>query len=650
MVDPSANHEDENAPVRIGRGRFIGAGLAAAGAALIPQARAATGRTAAAEEGPPVAAGPIPQIPYRAEFPNLPAVPLDADGIKDTLEKLAVRSVQTTQSKQGLSRTYTIGGVTQTGYEFLFGTGSSAETELRELAERWRRNPKRAAADLQRNIRRRSDAAAVQGLSLEQPEQFSISWTNVPNVYETGRPHLHAWAASLTDVEAATRQFWPMIAGHGFGYNLIVPERVSGARARALRQAFGSAWSAEVRRALAAGNLYVIDMSLFEALGTPQIVNGAPRFTPATMTLLIRNKQTKSLTPVAIAVSGSKGAGRQVYRKETASKGAWLYALQAAKASVTLWGVWLGHVYHWHIVTAALQMTMFNTLPTDHPVYLLLQPQSNYLIPFDDVLIAAWPAIAPPTSLTTANDFLALANGYATGRSFFDDDPLTTIAQLGLRQKDFTAKTAWDKYPVVQRLLTLWNLVSKYVEAFVGASYPSDAAVAGDTALQTWIATSSSSDPVAGGNVEGLPVMDSRAALSRTLTSMLYRITAHGIARLNSTSSPALTFVANFPHCLQRADIPSPRAQISTKTLLSYLPRTDAIAQSVNFYFIFAYSTPYVPFIPLTGVGSNLFFPGGTGDSRNRALVDLRNGLAKFIGVYQPDMPQRFQWPLNIET
>ena len=236
MVDPSANHEDENAPVRIGRGRFIGAGLAAAGAALIPQARAATGRTAAAEEGPPVAAGPIPQIPYRAEFPNLPAVPLDADGIKDTLEKLAVRSVQTTQSKQGLSRTYTIGGVTQTGYEFLFGTGSSAETELRELAERWRRNPKRAAADLQRNIRRRSDAAAVQGLSLEQPEQFSISWTTSRTSTRPGRPHFHAWASSLTDVDAATRQFWPMIAGHGFGYNLIVPERVTRARARDLRQ------------------------------------------------------------------------------------------------------------------------------------------------------------------------------------------------------------------------------------------------------------------------------------------------------------------------------------------------------------------------------------------------------------------------------
>ena len=109
-----------------------------------------------------------------------------------------------------------------------------------------------------------------------------------------------------------------------------------------------------------------------------------------------------------------------------------------------------------------------------------------------------------------------MANGYATGRSFFDDDPLSDDREArAWPQKDFTVKTAWDKYPVVQRLLTLWNLVSKYVEAFAGASYPSDASVAGDTALQTWIATSTSSDPVAGGNVKGLPVMDTAAPHSR---------------------------------------------------------------------------------------------------------------------------------------
>jgi hypothetical protein len=144
--------------------------------------------------------------------------------------------------------------------------------------------------------------------------------------------------------------------------------------------------------------------------------------------------------------------------------------------------------------------------------------------------------------------------------------------------------------------------------------------------------------------------MNNRAALERVLTSLLYRVTVHGIARLQSTANPALTFVANFPHCLQRTDIPRPRARLSTRTLLTYLPNTETIGEAVNFYFIFAFSTPYEPFIPLRGVDAQLFFPGGRGDRRNRALIDFRNGLAAFINDYQPDEPQRFQWPLNIET
>jgi hypothetical protein len=144
--------------------------------------------------------------------------------------------------------------------------------------------------------------------------------------------------------------------------------------------------------------------------------------------------------------------------------------------------------------------------------------------------------------------------------------------------------------------------------------------------------------------------MNSRAALGRVLRSLLYRITVHGISRLNSTSNPALTFVANFPHCLQRTDIPGQRADIGTKELLSYLPNTNTISQAVTFYFTFAFSTPYEPFIPLGGVGDELFFPGGSEDSRNQALIDLRRGLADFIEDYQPHAPQRYQWPRNIET
>lgn len=144
--------------------------------------------------------------------------------------------------------------------------------------------------------------------------------------------------------------------------------------------------------------------------------------------------------------------------------------------------------------------------------------------------------------------------------------------------------------------------------------------------------------------------MDSKAALESVLTSLLYRITAHGISRLNASANPALTFVANYPHCLQRTDIPKPSTTIDTTTLLTYLPNTETIGEAVNFYFIFVNSPPYTPFIPLDGVDTNLFFSGGTGDSRNQALIQFRNGLASFINDYEPDTPQRFQWPLNIET
>jgi hypothetical protein len=662
VVDPLATGDQDDGHVRIGRRRFLGGTLAAAGAALIPSAAPASAKSPPAavsrgSSGPSAAAGAggIPQVPLRDLYPNLPALPLDLPATIDTFERLEVREQQLRQAKQGLTEKFTINGVTRRAYAFLFreGTNAAQREARRALAASLRRHPERASMELRERLRRRDDDAAsgrgtAAAFSLERPRQFSMSWTNFADVYETGLRRLPDWASSLTDAASASKQFWPMIARHGIGYNLIIPERVRGARASALREEFGAAWTREVRAALASGDLYVIDMSRFEAL-QPQTVNGAPRFTPATITLLTRNRRRKTLTPVAIVASGFQGAGRQLYSRSAATDGAWLYALQAAKASLTVFGVWLGHVYQWHIVTAAMHMTMLNTVPTSHPVRQLLEPQSNFVIPLDDVLLVDWSALAPPTSLTTPDGLLALANDYATGRSYFDDDPKTTIEQLGLRRRDFSVSEPWDRYPVVQRLLAIWDLVAAYVETFVGAAYASDAAVAADTDLATWIATAASADASTGGNIRGLPEMSSRAALERVLKSLLYRITVHGIQTLHSTANPALTFVPNFPHCLQRTDIPGPRARIGTRRLLSYLPNTETIGEAVDFYFTFVFSPPYVPFIPFGGVGEELFFPGGLGDRRNRALVELRQGLARFINDYQPGMPQRFQWPLNVE-
>ena len=202
-----------------------------------------------------------------------------------------------------------------------------------------------------------------------------------------------------------------------------------------------SAWTPALDAAAKAGLLYVIDLRIYETL-KPQQVAGFPRFTPSTVTVLVQDAATKALTPELVRVAGGSNEPKIFSRQGSTTASAWVYALQAAKVSVTVFGIWLGHVYQWHIVTAAMLMTMFDNLSANHPVRKLLEPQSSYLIPFDDVLLLSWsPGCVPPTSIATGWQFLELIDLYANGRQFFDDDPTTTLEQLGLTESDFTVPT-----------------------------------------------------------------------------------------------------------------------------------------------------------------------------------------------------------------
>ena len=608
-------------------------------------------------------------------FPNTPAVPYwpDLSGIGrilKTLLLLALRALETEPAKLGLSVSYTIDGQTHPAHDFLYG-GGPALTEAIKTLER------KLAADPDAFLRSLADGTALHAaqsaapttpspltrLPLDHPEQFALSWTTYEDVYESSKALIPTLASWLVDGDAATEHFWPTIATFGLAYNLLILQKVGPAQREGLARAFGDAWSSEGMDALLAeGRLYVVDMSIFDAL-EHQSVDGEVRFTPGTITLLQQDPQSKAVTPIAIRVAGDGSAAR-IYR---GSDPAWLYALQAAKASITVYGVWLGHVYHWHIVTAAMQMAMYNAIPPGHRLEPLLVPQSDYLIEFDDVLLLLWPFIAPPTSITGPLQFLSLIDRFAAGRTFFDDDPMTTVERLGLDKADFSVEKDWDLYPIVKFLFDLWSSTEEYVGAVVDQLYENDDAVAQDTALQAWIAACG--DPNEG-NIRGLPAVQTRAVLIRVLTSFLYRVTAHGVSRLNPSANPILTFVANFPPCLQDATIPDPEERLTTQDLLARLPRTGTIGMMTTFYFTFVFSVPYVPFIPLAGPEADLYFPGGADAPCNQALIKYRQDVLAFIAAYVATWQQALsalqpspatgsppeasalthQWPRNIET
>ena len=182
------------------------------------------------------------------------------------------------------------------------------------------------------------------------------------------------------------------------------------------------------------------------------------------------------------------------------------------------------------------------------------------------------------------------------------------------------------------------------MDTYVDQAYPTDEDVQHDQELHDWMTASASAD---GGNIRGLPAMDSKEALKRVLHSLVYRITAHGFARLWRSGEPRPTFVANFPPCLQDATIPDPDDSFDTQALLRFLPRTGTIGGMVQFYFMFHFSTPYVPFVPLAGPETELYFDD---EVSNQALIELRRFIVGFIERFEPDTPQIWQWPRNIET
>lgn len=561
---------------------------------------------------------------------NMPAVPFHIAELPDTILKLYERSKQIQPAKEGLSTTFTIDAgtaneVTATGYTFMYGAGESR--------------------------------------SLNLPEQFSMGWTTLGGIDQSAAPLLPIWSASLSDADAATALFWPTLAKYYLAFNLVQLERVSATRAAQFKNELGEHWTARMDDLLGAGRLYVIDMSIFAKIAPPN--TALPQFTPSTLTFLEFEPAHKTFTPFLIQVSN--GAITRYFTNTPATASTWLYALQAAKTSLTVWGIWLGHVYHFHIVTAAMQMTMFQNLRSSHPIHQLLGRQSNYLIGFDEFLLLDW-AIGPPTSITNSGDFLRLTNTYATGRTFFADDPNTTLQALGLNVDDFTThppgdpnRVEWDLYPVARYLLALWNATSTYVSSVISAKYADDKSVANDAPLQRWI--KASGDPLEG-NVRGLPAMNSRAALISVLTSLIYRVTAHGASRMEQIANPALTFMSNFPPCLEDSRIPDLNTPLTTRELLAFLPKTGTMGAMATFLFTFIYSPPYIPFIPVAGVEAELPFQGPAADACNDALIQYRRDLLAFMELYATDsnyqnLPaqmnfqvtpaQIHQWELNIE-
>jgi hypothetical protein len=627
---------------------------------------------------------------------NGPALPRPegADGLEeilDTINRLIARGQYLIQAKDGLSIEYTLNNTTATAERFMLGTqqqvqeagnlrglltliesflGSTfaspvhasrialALTSLRSRMETRLDVPAIAYGSVSAGAAAGSTASVTalpsapngnadySAFTLEDPSQFAMAWTTFEDGFRQGFPHVGEYSAAITDPNEATRQFWLTLRSTALPYNLLVLQNLTAAAAMTFRNNFGTAWLPQYDELLDNGRLYGIDMTIFSGLNPYRETNGTLRFTPSTMTLLAMDDR-KNLNPIAVYVADPDDINNA--QSYVPSSQAWIYGLLAAKTSLTVYGIWLGHVYTQHLVTAAMQMATLNVLPAGNIIYQLLAPQSHYTIAFDLLLLLGWSSLSPPTSISDPGKFLTLCNKFSAAHDFFSTDPAETLSRLNLDPADFTDPSIdskpWNLYPNVQRILQIWQMTADYVGASVDAGYATDAAVAADADLANWIVAASGQ-----GNVAGLPRMDSKGALKAVVTSVLYRITFHGMGRLRSVGSPEPVFAPNYPPCLQSSTIPDPQAPLPISELLkTYLPNTGSLGKLVSFYDIFSYSAPYVPVVPYKGPTDELFFDQEKYPAANQALIQFRNRIQDVVKTLQPDWVQIGQWPRNIE-
>lgn len=599
------------------------------------------------------------------QAPGVPLVGLAS--VADTLLRLVGRGKSAAPARNGLSNRYTIGDVVATGFEFVYGkTGVGAAsphahalnrlealgaTGAKSEALQAARELKLVAEQLEGPAPRALGALAADDLttlSLTEAGQWEMGWTRYAGIYERatreGLGERFAAALDPSEPAAASAAFWPTLARYSLPYNLLILEKVTEERLQDLKAVFGKTWD----EAWDGDDLYQIDLRLFERAETDH-VNG--RFTPSTVTVLRRTAAGGDwgLTPIAVHVSFGPGSSPQAYVERDA---AWVWALQAARTSATVYGIWVGHVYHWHVVSAAAFQALEPAIAdSTHPVRQLLDPQAQWLREFDEALFLTWRSAAPPTSYGTVPGFLRLMSDFAAGRSFFDDDPKQTLARNGIERAAFSNASDWDGYPTVEAYLYVWDAAERYVTAVVDACYASDEAVAGDAAVQAWLKEAGASDA---GNLKGLSgSAQTKEGLAAVLTSLIYRVTVHGTGRLLDSANPGLTFVANFPPCLQSSKIPAPDTEMSAADLFAWQPKTGTIGEMLNFYNVFSFSEPYAPLIPFDGV-EQLRFEGAHAVPCNAALADFRRAIERLVDETPhspaPGLPQRYQWPLSIET
>jgi hypothetical protein len=330
-----------------------------------------------------------------------------------------------------------------------------------------------------------------------------------------------------------------------------------------------------------AGALFVCDYTgvLGNAVKKQFVVNG--RYLAAPICFFSVNPSTNTLTPLAIQIVGTDPTSYIFTPGDPNDPNgdAWLLAKLWAASADQQWWFSGSHLFNAHSIDmifgiAALNQIQIGVLPPTHPLVILTKPFLSQVFNINNLVISA-PA-SQEKGIYQKDSFCdaVLPTGriglYQIISDLFQNynfDANAFPAQMSSRglQSGAIAKVP---FPYRDDGQIWWSAIQTFVTAIVGATYPNDAAVAADKALNGWmnaVQTAFNHDGTI--RFTWTPTV---AYLTSAFTNLLFVCSVQHTA-VNDTMFPGWAFTPNGPFAMQTAP-PANAASVTQATVLGSLP------------------------------------------------------------------------------
>ncbi len=302
-------------------------------------------------------------------------------------------------------------------------------------------------------------------------------------------------------------------------------------------------------------------------------------------------KQEKILAPIALYIKSDNYSGLQLFaiqldqsvdsdallakdKNKPGRINSWIMAKMIVQVSDVNYNQSVNHLLETHLIEDAMATSTRRQLHVEHPLRVLLTQHFTALLTINkagEKLLLSDAGLIQQILETGLSGSLQLMKERYDTWSFED---LDFPARLGLRGVDDAA--ALPYFPYRDDGLLLWDVLGRYVDAYIRNYYESDADVLEDYELQAWALELS----------EKVKGFSSKIESIGDLQTILHRIiwtAGPQHAAVNFPQIEYFGFVPNYPTAFYTAPPENlSSAVVSNEELLKFLPPSDKVAAQIE--------------------------------------------------------------------